>query len=66
MFDRNFNKGGDWDRTFKTARRISFIGIVVYLIFAIVIVMFIIHLIFNPEVIGEFFGRISSGFNSVK
>lgn len=44
----------------------ALVGILVTVAAAIAIVIGIIYLITNPQVIGEFFGNIVSGFNSVK
>lgn len=52
----------------RTAKRIN-IGFVVITIISTIVSVFvilgIIFLIKNPEAIGEFFGKIGSGFNSV-
>jgi hypothetical protein len=63
---RRFNSNDEYGRTFKVARRVTFIGFLVYTIFAIVMVVFIIYLFNNPQIVGQFFGKISNGFNSAR
>lgn len=62
------NSGFNHD--FNRAKRRINIIIAIRLIFCVAIIAAVIYgivlIVQNPEAIGEFFGRISSGFNSVK
>lgn len=68
----NFNAHvfDDHDRDFNMAKKtIRFAMIIQFIIIITIFTVIIGGIIFifsNPETIGEFFGRISSGFNSIK
>lgn len=59
-FDRDFNL---FRKLFKFVFVITLIGIVVYWVLVIV---FGITLLNNPESVGEFVGEVKKGFESVK
>lgn len=59
-FDQNY---------IRTKRRIVYVTVIQFIISVAVIVAVIAVIVFfinNPEIIGEFFGKIVNGFNSTK
>lgn len=67
---RSHSDFGSFDQNFKKAkRRIGFAVAIQFLFSIAIIIAVIVGIVFfinNPEVIGEFFGKIVNGFNSTK
>jgi ABC-type Na+ efflux pump permease subunit len=70
MYIGSSNGFDNFNRNFKTTRRrIGFMIAIRFIISIVIVVVIIAGIVFlfnNPELIGEFFGKISNGYNSTR
>ena len=65
-FDRDFDRARNFDRTRTFINVVGILTMVGAVVGIIASIVFGIMVVSNPEIIGEFFGKIVSGFNQAQ